>query len=133
EPWKLLRPTVVCVRSPPFATQEIVVAVDNNEALRERAAREITGVTVLANGKIPGLSGARMTGAEHTTSPVIVFLDDDAIADRRWLEDLLEAYRDPTVLGAGGAVEPLWQVSPPLWFPPEFLWVVGCTYAGMHV
>jgi glucosyl-dolichyl phosphate glucuronosyltransferase len=131
--WNELNRAVVSVRTQTLAPHEIVVVVDNNEALRERAAREITGVTVLANAKIPGLSGARMTGAEHTTSPIIVFLDDDAVADPRWLKDLLEAYRDPKVLGAGGAVEPLWQVSPPVWLPAEFLWVVGCTYAGMHV
>ncbi len=131
--WNELNSAVRSVRSQTLPPHEIVVVVDNNEALRERAAREIAGGSVLANAKIPGLSGARMTGAEHATSPVIVFLDDDAVADPRWLEDLLEAYRDPAVLGAGGAVEPLWQVSPPVWFPAEFLWVVGCTYAGMHV
>jgi hypothetical protein len=35
---------------------------DNIEALRERCAREIAGVTVLANVRQPGLSGGRMTG-----------------------------------------------------------------------
>jgi glycosyltransferase involved in cell wall biosynthesis len=131
--WNELNRAVGSVRTQTFAPHEIVVVVDNNEALRERAAREIAGVTVLANAKVPGLSGARMTGAEHTTAPVIAFLDDDAVADPRWLEALLEAYLDPAVLGAGGPVDPLWQASPPSWFPGEFLWIVGCTYAGMHV
>jgi glycosyltransferase involved in cell wall biosynthesis len=131
--WDELQRAVGSVRTQTRAPREIVVVVDNNEALRERAAREIAGVTVLPNAKQPGLSGGRMTGAEYITAPVIAFLDDDAAADPCWLEELLEAYRDPAVLGAGGPVEPLWQAPPPSWFPGEFRWVVGCTYAGMHV
>lgn len=131
--WDELKRAVGSVRTQTRAAREIVVVVDNNEALLERAAREIAGVTVLANARQPGLSGGRMTGAEYITAPVIAFLDDDAVADPQWLEELLEAYRDPAVLGAGGPVEPLWQVPPPSWFPGEFHWVVGCTYAGMHV
>jgi glucosyl-dolichyl phosphate glucuronosyltransferase len=131
--WDELKRAVGSVRTQTRAPREIVVVVDNNETLRERAAREIAGVTVLPNAKQPGLAGGRMTGAEHITAPVIAFLDDDAVADPHWLEDLLEAYRDPAVLGAGGPVEPLWQAPPPSWFPGEFGWVVGCTYVGMHV
>jgi glucosyl-dolichyl phosphate glucuronosyltransferase len=131
--WDELKRAVGSVRTQTRAPREIVLVVDNNEALRERAAREIASVTVLPNAKQPGLSGARMTGAEYITAPVIAFLDDDAVADPGWLEELLEAHRDPAVLGAGGAVEPLWQAPPPCWFPGEFRWVVGCTYVGMEV
>ncbi|WP_256806142.1 MULTISPECIES: glycosyltransferase family 2 protein [unclassified Bradyrhizobium] len=131
--WDELTRAVQSVRNQTRAPREIVVVVDNNDALRERAARELAGVTVLANAKQAGLSGGRMTGAEYITAPVIAFLDDDAAADPHWLEELLEAYKDPAALGAGGPVEPLWQAPPPPWFPGEFRWVVGCTYTGMHV
>jgi glycosyltransferase involved in cell wall biosynthesis len=131
--WNELNRAVESVRAQTHPAREIIVIVDNNEALRERAAREIAAVTVLPNAKEAGLSGGRMTGAEHAKASVIVFLDDDAVADPQWLEQLLNAYRDPAVLGAGGPVEPLWQTPPPSWFPAEFHWVVGCTYAGMDV
>jgi glucosyl-dolichyl phosphate glucuronosyltransferase len=131
--WDELNRAVGSVRAQTRTPREIFVVVDNNDALRERAARELADVTVLANTKHPGLSGGRMTGAEHANAPVIAFLDDDAVADPGWLEELLEAYRDPAVLGAGGPVEPLWQAPPPSWFPGEFRWVVGCTYVGMQV
>lgn len=131
--WDELKRAVASVRAQRRAPREIVVVVDNNQALRERAARELTRVTVLANARQPGLSGARMTGVGHASAPVIAFLDDDAVADPGWLEELLEAYRDPAVLGAGGPVEPLWQAPPPAWFPGEFRWVIGCTYTGMQV
>jgi len=131
--WDQLRDAVASVRCQTRPPREIFVVVDGNEKLRQRAAAEINGATVVANAKTPGLSGGRMTGAELATAPVIAFLDDDAIADPNWLEELLEAYRDPRVLGAGGEIEPLWSREPPAWFPSEFNWVIGCTYAGMPV
>jgi glycosyltransferase involved in cell wall biosynthesis len=133
ERWHELKCAVDSVRVQFPAAQEIIVVIDNNEPLRERACREIGGTTVLANARQPGLSGARMTGAEHATGTVIAFLDDDAVADPGWLEALMDAYADPAVLGAGGPVEPLWGAPRPSWFPREFHWVVGCTYAGMDV
>jgi GT2 family glycosyltransferase len=67
------------------------------------------------------------------TAPIVVFLDDDAIADRNWLAHLVEIFQDPRVLGAGGHIDPLWRRPPPRWFPVEFNWIVGCTYTGMPV
>ena len=131
--WDQLGDAVASVRAQSRPAREILVVVDGNEDLRQRAARAFEGVTVVANAKAKGLSGGRMTGAELATAPVIAFLDDDAIADRRWLEELLKPYSDTHVLGAGGYIEPLWSAAPPTWFPPEFNWVVGCTYAGMPV
>jgi glycosyltransferase involved in cell wall biosynthesis len=131
--WDDLKRAVESVRNQSTPAREILVVIDNNEALRERATREISGVIVLANAREAGLSGGRMTGADRAMAPVICFLDDDAEADPRWLEELLGAYRDPAAIGAGGPVEPAWRVPPPSWFPDEFRWVVGCTYAGMHV
>jgi hypothetical protein len=62
---------------------------------------------------------------------VVAFMDDDAVADRDWLRTLLEHYRDPRVIGVGGAVVPRWECGRPRAFPEEFDWVVGCTYRGM--
>ncbi len=110
-----------------------VLVVDNNEALFERARREIEGVVVTPNTNMRGLCGGRVTGAGFATAPVVAFLDDDAMADERWLEELLVPYADPRVLGVGGRIEPLWRKPRPWWFPPEFNWIIGCTYRGMRV
>jgi GT2 family glycosyltransferase len=63
---------------------------------------------------------------------VVAFLDDDATAVHRWIERLSDAYEDPGIAAAGGAVLPAW-VSRPSWFPEEFGWVVGCSYRGQPV
>lgn len=131
--WDDVVRAVASVRGQTLAAREILVVIDHNEALLNRAAAGLEGATVLANARTAGLSGARMTGADAARGAVIAFLDDDAVAAPDWLEQLMPAYRDPAVIGAGGPVEPLWRTRRPAWFPGEFLWVVGCTYLGMDV
>ena len=63
---------------------------------------------------------------------IIVFLDDDAIAQPGWLSALMRPYGDPNVIGVGGRAEPGWATRRPPWWPGEFDWVVGCTYTGME-
>jgi GT2 family glycosyltransferase len=131
--WDDLNAAVASVCRQTRPAREIFVVVDNNEALLERAKREINGATVVPNTNARGLCGGRMTGAELAIAPVIAFLDDDAIADEHWLEELLPAYENDRVLGVGGHIEPLWRNPCPWWFPPEFNWIIGCTYRGMRV
>jgi GT2 family glycosyltransferase len=110
---------------------EIVVVVDHNPALAKRVRQSMPAVAVIENRERAGTSGARNSGIAAARGSIIAFLDDDAIAARDWLEQLLASYTDIRVLGVGGAIEPLWQGRRPGWFPEEFNWVVGCTYRGM--
>jgi glycosyltransferase involved in cell wall biosynthesis len=133
ERWDQLKAAVDSVVAQTRPAREIFVVIDNNEGLRVTATREISGAKVVPNMLTPGLSGGRMTGARLASAPVVAFLDDDAIAEPDWLEELLAAYRDERALGAGGLIEPLWAAKPPRWFPHEFHWVIGCTYSGMPI
>jgi glycosyltransferase involved in cell wall biosynthesis len=133
ERWDDLASAVASAQRQTQPAHEIIVVIDGNADLKRRADEELTAAVVLMNTHNPGLSGARQTGAEHATGTILAFLDDDAIADENWLEQLSRAYEDPNVLGVGGLIDPLWREPPPRWFPAEFNWVVGCTYAGMPV
>ena len=113
------------------APAEIVVVVDHNPKLYNRIRRDVPGVTVLENRYAKGVSGNRNTGAFHTTTELIAFLDDDAIADSDWLSRLVTPFADATVVGTGGGIRPNWLRSRPPWFPDEFLWAVGGSYTGM--
>ncbi len=65
-----------------------------------------------------GLSVARNTGANATRSPILAYLDDDAVASPQWLRTLLAAYETRDRLAvAGGKVTLLWPegVQPPTW------------------
>ena len=77
-----------------------------------------------------GLSNARNAGIQSATGEVVAFIDDDAVADQYWLENIAKNYDDSSNLGVGGVIKPLWETSCPEWFPEEFFWIVGCSYQG---
>lgn len=114
---------------------QVLLVIDHDEALLRRAQATfrgvpVRGVTVLANTGPRGLSGARNTGVAHARGEVVVFLDDDAAAEPDWLTRLVRHYADPNVLGVGGRAVPAWDGQRPRWLPPEFDWVVGCSFTG---
>jgi glycosyltransferase involved in cell wall biosynthesis len=131
ERWEILSQAVASVGAQTTPAREIIVVVDGNGELLERCRAEMPGAVVVANRHPGGLSGGRTTGAEEATAPILAFLDDDAIADPEWLAEHIAAYQAPNVLGAGGRIDPLWDLAQPRWLPAEFNWIVGCTYAGM--
>jgi GT2 family glycosyltransferase len=114
---------------------EVVLVVDHNPELAEQARHELTDrpVVVTENRSQPGLSGARNTGLAVACDELVAFLDDDARPAFGWLSALLAAFDDPRVVAAGGTARPEWARGRPAWFPPEFDWVVGCSYRGQVV
>lgn len=125
ERWGSLVAAVDSVLAQDVRPAEIVVVVDHNEKLYALARAELAGVTVLRNAYDRGVSGNRNTGVRHTSTPLIVLLDDDAMAHPGWLSGLVAPFEDPGVVGTGGAIRPMWQAGRPGWFPEEFLWAVG--------
>ena len=129
--WETLLATLASLRQQDHDPAETILVVDHNRSLLARCRRELAGVTVVDNNERRGLGGARNSGVAAASSDVVAFVDDDAVASPQWLARLAEHYRDDAVAGAGGAIEPVWPRERPPWFPPEFDWVVGCTYRGM--
>lgn len=124
---------VACVGSLETQTRrplEVIVVVDHNPALLERA-RSSFPAKVIPNERSRGLAGARNTGIDGAGGEIVAFIDDDAQAEPGWLEALAGCFDDPATVGAGGALIPRWQGRRPTWFPPEFHWVVGCSYTGL--
>lgn len=125
---------VSCVGSLEAQTRrplEVIVVVDHNPALLERTHASFPAATVVANERPRGLAGARNTGIDVAGGEIVAFIDDDARAEPGWLEALSRCFDDPATVGAGGALLPRWQARQPSWLPPEFNWVVGCSYIGL--
>jgi glycosyltransferase involved in cell wall biosynthesis len=129
--WDYLREAIASVQAQSVPVLETIVVIDHNPGLLERARAELPGVAVLANAGTPGASATRNTGVAASRAELVAFLDDDAVASPHWLEALLSHFADVGVVGVGGRLEPLWAVSRPRWFPPEFDWAVGASYLGM--
>ncbi|HEY0001390.1 MAG TPA: glycosyltransferase [Actinoplanes sp.] len=129
--WDSLVRAVDSARAQHVAAAEIIVVVDHNPALFALVKAKIPGVTVLPNSSARGASGTRNTGAFHSDTPLIAFLDDDTVAHSAWLGNLLTPFADPEVVGAGGGIIPAWEDIRPRWLPDELLWTVGVSYGGM--
>ncbi len=129
--WTDLQAAVRSVQDQTRAPSEIILVIDHNDQLFQRASAAFPGLTVIENRQPRGLSGARNSGIADAQGQVIAFMDEDAVADPGWIENLLPGYENPLVAGVGGEVRPMWACPPPDWFPEEFYWVVGCSYKGL--
>ena len=79
--WDDIVAAVGSVRAQDVSAAEVLVVVDHNPALLDRAAGALgEGVRVLANAHRQGLSGARNTAVAAASGDIVVFLDDDAAA-----------------------------------------------------
>lgn len=129
--WDVLSTCVSALREQTLRPHEILVVVDHAPPLLERIARELPGTVALPSAGPPGLAGSRNTGARAATGAIVAFIDDDAVPEPDWLQRLVGPYEDASVAAVGGGIVPRWAVARPAWFPPEFDWVVGCTYRGL--
>ncbi|WP_328467619.1 glycosyltransferase [Actinoplanes sp. NBC_00393] len=130
--WASLSRTIGSAQAQTHRAAEIVVVVDHNPEMAARVKRTFEGVTVLENAYARGASGNRNTGAFHTRTPFIAFLDDDTVASPTWLgEQLAPFFADSRVVGTGGGIIPAWERVRPRWMPDELLWTVGVSYTGM--
>ncbi|OPX76916.1 MAG: Glycosyltransferase AglG [Methanosaeta sp. PtaB.Bin018] len=125
----LLPDTVACINSLvelSYESKEILLVMDRNDRLFQALRSSVPpSVKILINER-PGLSEARNTGISHAKGDILVFIDDDAIADRDYLSNLVKNYEDEMVIGVGGKILPKERPS----YPEELYWIGGFTYKG---
>jgi GT2 family glycosyltransferase len=130
--WEALATGIDALAAQTTPPHEVILSIDHNAPLLERARAELDGVHVVANEQEPGLSGTRNTAMRHATGDIVAFVDDDARPEPAWLETLVAAFDDQRVVGAGGVAIPDWVDGPrPEWLPSEMYWVIGCSYTGL--
>jgi glycosyltransferase involved in cell wall biosynthesis len=63
-----------------------------------------------------GLTPARLRGIQEASTEVLVFVDDDNVLDKGYLENVLKFGQDWPILGAwGGQCFPTFEIEPPPW------------------
>jgi glycosyltransferase involved in cell wall biosynthesis len=130
--WSHLVACVESLRRQTAPPAQLIVVVDHNPALLERArAAFAADAEVIENDHPRGLAGARNAGIAASAAEVVAFIDDDARAEPDWLEQLGRCFAAAETVGAGGSLLPDWEDGRPAWVPPEFYWVFGCSYTGL--
>jgi GT2 family glycosyltransferase len=110
---------------------EFVIVVSDAPVI-ERHVTEHYGehpvTTIVSLETDEGLSTARNAGAKAASGDIVVFTDEDVLAEPDWLSELVAVYARRNPIGVGGNVLPQWPTSKPWYFPEEFFWLVGVTH-----
>ena len=112
---------------------EIIVVVDGNQELYERIVKVYDthdNVNIIVTEESLGAFGAGNVGVKAARGDVFAFLDDDAVGEKRWIENLVDIYEKSDAISVGGKILPIWLSKKPDYFPEELGWLVGITHEG---
>ncbi|HXX53268.1 MAG TPA: glycosyltransferase [Thermodesulfovibrionales bacterium] len=120
--------TLVTQRFP--KTEYEIIVIDNNST--DETEHIVT--RIMENSPVEirymkepkqGLSHARNTGVSEAKGRIVAFIDDDALADIYWLQEIVTTFEalHPVPGCVGGKISPVWPADRPKWFPES---MVGC-------
>jgi len=119
------------LRKQSFKPVEVILVLDPVPDLVEFYKSRLSDDVKIVVSENCGLSNARNAGVKSARGEIIAFIDDDAVADERWLKNLVKNYDDSWAVGVGGLIKPIWENNRAAWFPEELDWIVGCSYKGL--
>jgi GT2 family glycosyltransferase len=99
-PWELL----VVDNNSTDDTQQVLSAFEDRLPLRTTFER------------VPGVAVARNTAVRETTGQYLLWTDDDALVDERWMPTLLRGFQEQNADWVLGPSRALWEAGVPDWF-----------------
>lgn len=102
-----------------------LIVIDNTPEKNRRNVN-LRGKGVLYYCEQTGLSFARNLGIEKAKGEIIIFLDDDALIYPGYITACHEAFKDPSRLVVGGAVQPLFERDLPFWYYDNLSYYLSC-------
>lgn len=121
--YEVLRNAIKSLTTQTLPVSEFEILIIDNTPNAEQAtgaefAKEVEHISNLTYifEKTPGLSNARNVGYKLAKSNYISYLDDDAIAEPQWLEEVVKAFESFENVGVvGGRIAPIWEIPRPDW------------------
>lgn len=136
-------------QSLPMDDYEIIV-VDNNstdntlQVVKECSKNGEKEIVYIKEPNI-GLHNAKHAGARIAKGEILIYIDDDVVADRNLISELVKPYSSIGVGCVGGRIFPKWEIEQPEWikcFPGWYLslldegkelkeiqWIYGCNFS----
>ena len=112
-------------QSYPKNLYEIIVADNNStdntkEVVEEWKTRTEVKIKYISETR-QGAHFARNTAAKHSESEIIYYTDDDMVADKDMLKNIIKVFDlDYNIAVVGGKVLPKWEFDPPEWLLKYF-------------
>lgn len=119
-----------------YKIDEIIIVASGGTDLGEKistAYGEYKNIKVLSKNEILSPTQGRNAGIQIAKSDIIAFTDDDATADKYWIDHLVETYRKMDAIAVGGKILPIWSTTEPAHLPKELYWLVGSTDESFSV
>lgn len=84
---------------------EVILVIKDLDEKEKLILKKFNNLKVIVqdNNSI-GISAARNTGIKYAHGGIIAFIDDDAVAEYHWIQNLIKKYEDPDVGGVGGLI-----------------------------
>ncbi|HET9886595.1 MAG TPA: glycosyltransferase [bacterium] len=99
----ILEKCLLALRNQEYAPFEVVVVNGPSTAETSAVLDRFPDIKRVENPR-RNLSLSRNLGIQASSGDFLAFIDDDALAEPDWIANLLEAFQDPSVAGAGGTV-----------------------------
>jgi len=106
-----------------------VLVVDNNS--KDKTKEVVESYKAKFNGRLrylfeprQGKSYALNTGIKEAKGEIIAFTDDDCIVDRKWIMNILNAFKTEKAESITGKVIPIWNNRRPKWYSNEIKTVI---------
>ncbi len=116
---RLVAGTIASIAAQTSAPLEVIVvdngSTDDTPKTVRDLIRRVRGLRYIEEPRL-GVSVARNRGAAEASGDLVAFLDDDAVASRRWLERLGDALGESTdAAAAAGPIGLRWTRPAPTW------------------
>jgi len=100
-----LRNTLYTLNRQTYSNFEVIAVLGpTQDGSGQMLAEEFAGQICLVHCPSFNLSVSRNLGLAAAAGEIVAFIDDDAMPCLTWLEQIAQAYDDPTVAGVGGRV-----------------------------